>query len=64
MAIEGKAESGRALYEISGKIKEVPKVDDTLSKEGYAADARMTGRELARIEKKIDDMIDSMGSGE
>ncbi len=64
MSIEGNVENNQAIYKLTGKITAIPGTDDTLTKEGQAADARKTGEELARIEAKIDGFIATLGNEE
>lgn len=56
MSLEGTAE---ATNEIKGRIYAVPQADETLTKEGYAADAKVTGDELKERVKKAD-IVDNL----
>lgn len=47
MSVEGNA---NALNRITGKIVAIPQVDDTLSKEGFSADAKATGEKFKELE--------------
>lgn len=54
--MDGSINSNHALNDLKGKIVEIPKVDNTLSKEGYAADAKKTGDALADLQRQIDEL--------
>lgn len=41
---------------LKGKVTTLPRVDDTLAKEGYAADAKKTGEELAKLNDRFDNV--------
>lgn len=41
---------------LKGKVIQVPLVDETLSKAGYAADAKKTGDALADLQRQIDEL--------
>ena len=45
MSILGNVEEAKSL---NGKIHQIPKTDDTLTKSGYSADAKVTGDALTR----------------
>ena len=45
----GLLENNQRYFELKGKIKEVPKVDNTLSVSGCGADAKVTGEKFAEI---------------
>lgn len=64
MSVEGNIENNQTMQKITGKIVAVPKVDDTLTRAGWSADAKITGDELARIEAKIDSCIAAIGNEE
>lgn len=64
MSMEGKIGDDQFLNKLTGKITEIPVVDDTLTKEGKSADAKKTGEELKRLEAKIDSVIAALGNGE
>ena len=64
MSVEGNVETNQSMNKLTGKITEIPQVDDTLTKEGKSADAKKTGEELARLEAKIDSVIAALGNGE
>lgn len=55
----GNLENNQALNELKGKIVRIPKVDDTLSREGYAADAKKTGDALNEKVNKSD-VVDNL----
>ena len=40
--------------ELKGKILIIPRIDKTLTKEGYAADAKVTGEAIEKMVKKVD----------
>lgn len=40
--------------ELKGKILTIPRIDKTLTKEGYAADAKVTGEAIEKMVKKVD----------
>lgn len=44
----------------SGKRTEIPRIDDTLTKPGYAADAKAVGDKFVEVEKKVGDKRTSM----
>lgn len=44
----------------SGKRTEFPRIDDTLTKPGYAADAKAVGDKFVEVEKKVGDKRTSM----
>jgi hypothetical protein len=54
--MNGNAETNNIIDNLKGKITRIPVADKTLSKEGYAADAKKTGDELARVEARLDDI--------
>lgn len=54
--MDGNLENNQALNELKGKIIRIPRVDDTLSREGYAADAKKTGDALADLQRQIDEL--------
>lgn len=56
--MEGKTETNRDAQELKGKIIVLPKVDKTLEREGYAADAKETGYRL----KAVNDRVDNIGA--
>lgn len=57
--MDGTLENNQALNELKGKIVRIPRVDDTLSREGYAADAKKTGDALNEKVKKTD-VVDNL----
>lgn len=57
--MDGNLENNQALNELKGKIVRIPRVDDTLSREGYAADAKKTGDALNEKLKKTD-VVDNL----
>lgn len=57
--MDGNIENNQTVYNLNGKIITIPTVDSTLLKEGYAADAKVTGEELeARVKKT--DIVDNL----
>lgn len=57
----GTLENNQAYEELKGKIHTIPKVDDTLTKQGHSADAKKVGEELeARVKKA--DIVDGFTS--
>lgn len=42
--------------ELKGKLISIPKIDNTLTKEGYGADAKVTGDRLATLQQNIDNV--------
>lgn len=49
--MDGNAEANNTMQELKGKILLIPQVDETFTKKGYSADAKLTGEAL---EKKLD----------
>jgi hypothetical protein len=47
--MEGNLENNQALSNLKGKVIQVPLVDDTLTKAGYAADAKVVGQALGSL---------------
>lgn len=47
---------------LRGRIKDIPRVDDTLTKVGWAADASATGRNLATIQAALNSLYDATGA--
>ena len=58
MSITGDATTNFGLINIKGRLTVIPMRDKTLSKDGYAADAKVVGEALASLRERIDD-IDS-----
>lgn len=52
--MDGNVGNNQTKKLLVGKIIEVPKIDETLAKEGYAAEAKTTGEELSARVKKTD----------
>ena len=46
----------RVIPNLCGKIKEVPRTDTTLSKEGFSADAKVVGDKFAEHKLRIDNI--------
>lgn len=57
--MDGNVENNTSLYDLKGKIIAIPAVDNTLLKTGYAADAKVTGEELA-ARVKTADVVDNL----
>lgn len=59
--MEGNVENNYAIPNLKGKVVAVPLVDETLTKQGYAADAKKVGEEL---EKRVstEDVQDNLTS--
>lgn len=57
--MDGNVETNETLNTLKGKIVSIPVVDASLTKEGYAADAKTTGDALAARVKKAD-IVDSL----
>ncbi len=57
MSLEGNAEKNTLLQKLSGKIRYVPELDETLSHPDKAANAKATGEAIARVEAKADMMV-------
>lgn len=53
MSLVGNAENNVSLKVLRGKIVTIPHVDDTLSKSGYAADAKVTGEKLKEVKEEV-----------
>lgn len=61
MSIEGNVKDVESLKSLRGKIASIPQVDETLTKKGYSADAKVVGDALEeRVKKK--DVIDNLNS--
>lgn len=61
--MEGNVEMNQTVYNLKGKIVSIPAVDKTFLKEGYSADAKLTGEELnARVKKT--DIVDNLTSAD
>lgn len=54
MSVEGTPKTDNVL---EGKVIAIPQVDDTLTKKGYGADAKVTGDKLAVIDYKLKNEI-------
>lgn len=54
--MDGNATENQELAELKGKIIEIPKVDSSLTKEGEAADAKVTGDEIADLKRRIGEL--------
>lgn len=59
----GNVENNQAMNQLKGNVFVIPSVDSTLSKEGYAADAKATGDGLA-ARVKTADIVDNLVSTE
>ena len=49
---------------LRGRIKDIPRVDDTLTKVGWAADASATGRNLATIQSELKETSRNLASAQ
>lgn len=52
---------------LRGRVHQIPQIDETLTKEGYGADAKATGAKFAEISSRIDKMSKSqsyVGNGD
>jgi hypothetical protein len=52
--MDGNITKNNEFTELKGTIVKIPEVDETLTKEGYAADAKKTGEALANLQSQID----------
>lgn len=59
--MEGNVENNYAIHNLKGKVVAVPLVDETLTKQGYAADAKKVGEELGNKLSKTD-VLDTFDS--
>ena len=59
MSIEGSVKDVESLKALRGTIRYVPKVDETLTKKGYSADAKVTGDALAE-RVRFNDIVDNL----
>lgn len=57
MSLEGNAEKNTLLQKLSGKIRYVPELDETLTHPDKAANAKAVGDAIARVEGKADMMV-------
>lgn len=51
--MDGNVENNQAVKNLKGKVFQVPLVDDTLTKAGYAADAKVVGQALSSMATSI-----------
>lgn len=61
--MEGNVERSTEKQNLKGKIAKIPLVDETLTRKGEAADAQVTGQEIARLDKRLDDLIKELIDG-
>ena len=59
MAVEGKAKSNESWKNLRGKIHSIPQTDETLTKAGWSADAKIVG-DAFKERIKYTDIIDNM----
>lgn len=59
MSVEGNVKDVESLKALRGTIRYVPKVDETLTKKGYSADAKVTGDALAE-RVRFNDIADNL----
>lgn len=59
MSVEGAVKSNEALKNLRGKITSIPQTDDTLTKKGWSADAKIVG-DAFKERIKYTDIIDNM----
>lgn len=59
MAVEGKAKSNESWKNLRGKIYSIPQTDETLTKAGWSADAKIVG-DAFKERIKYTDIIDNM----
>lgn len=59
MSVEGDVKNTESLKALRGKIKTIPCVDETLTKKGYSADAKVVGDAL-KERLTIRDIVDNM----
>lgn len=61
MSLEGNVQEGRTL---AGKVVMLRPVDATLTKSGYAADAKVTGDALEELRTQIEELRTAVSGGE
>ena len=49
--MDGRVESSQKKKNLKGRVFMFPQTDETLTKAGYAADAKMVGEEIADLKK-------------
>lgn len=54
--MEGMLENNRTLPELKGKIYGIPSIDETFTKKGYSADAKLTGEEFEKVRTEIEEL--------
>jgi hypothetical protein len=55
--MDGNVENNQAESNLKGKVIQVPLVDETLSKAGYAADAKVVGEALGSLTGMYEQMV-------
>lgn len=60
MSVEGTVEVNEKVNRITGKITSIPAVDITLTKRGYAADAKEVGVRLKSLETSMKNVMESV----
>ena len=58
--MDGNMENNQTVYNLTGKIAAIPVVDKTLTKSGYAADAKATGDAIAELKSRIDNIVNGL----
>lgn len=61
--MEGNLENNQEFNNLKGKVVTIPTVDNTLSKEGYAADAKATGNKIKTLESYLKKAGNYTGTG-
>lgn len=61
--MDGNVSTNQMINNLKGKILNIPKIDKTLTRSGFAADAEVTGEELSK-RFTTDDIVDNLNSDE
>ena len=59
--MEGNLENNLAMYKLKGKVYAIPQIDETLTKQGYAADSKVVGEALG-TRVKTSEIVDNLTS--
>ena len=59
--MEGNLENNLAMYKLKGKVYAIPPIDETLTKQGYAADSKVVGEALG-TRVKTSEIVDNLTS--